>query len=608
MIPFGRALSGDLPAPRGGLYRRAVMAMFSQGGKSDTFLDVMGQRADQRPAPMLYVGPTRQFLIEQFEPRIMALLDEAPTLRGKVARGKRMTKTRKLIAGVPLRLAHGGSSAALKSDPAALALVDEYDEMLANVKGQGDPLGLVEARGETYSDFVCGVVSTTSIGAVEVERDADSGLEFWKVADPQDVESPIWRKWQEGTRHHWCWPCPHCAEYFVPRFRNLKWPKGATPAEARRTAWVECPECGGAIEDEHKADMNARGVYVAPGQRVDKSGKVNGDPEDTSTISFWVSGLASPFKSFGERAERFLQAVASGDPHEVQTAINAAFGEAFAPSGGEAPEWRSVAVLRGGYRLGEVPQDAEILTLAADVQKDRIVYIVRGWGSQATSWLIDRDEVWAESGSTEEEEVWDNLADIVAGTYDGLPIRLALVDSGFRPGKPIRLPENRIYQFCRRFAGRRVLPTKGHDTQRTPVIVRKPEVTSRGKVSRYGLDLIHLDTDYWKRWVFERIAWPQDRPGAWHLPEDLDDGYCMQVASERRLVTASGRVTWKQTSQANHYLDCESMVAAAGFILQVHRRRSAEERVSAADVVKRVSGGKTAFAMPAPIAASDPYL
>ena len=51
-------------------------------------------------------------------------LDEAPKLRAKVQRGKRMKKTLKRVAGVTLRLAHAGSSTALKSDPAGLALVD----------------------------------------------------------------------------------------------------------------------------------------------------------------------------------------------------------------------------------------------------------------------------------------------------------------------------------------------------------------------------------------------------------------------------------------------------------------------------------------------------
>ena len=186
-------------------YRRVVIAMFSQGGKTDALLDVIGQRFDESPAPVHYVGPSKQFLTEQFEPRVMELIDQAPRLRTKVARGKRMTKTRKVIAGVPLRLAHAGSSTALKSDPAALALTDEADELMANVRGQGDPIGLVDRRGDTHADFVHAIVSTPSMGPAEVERDARSGLEFWKLQDPADLESRIWRLWQEGTRHHWAY-------------------------------------------------------------------------------------------------------------------------------------------------------------------------------------------------------------------------------------------------------------------------------------------------------------------------------------------------------------------------------------------------------------------
>ncbi|MBX9757361.1 MAG: phage terminase large subunit family protein, partial [Beijerinckiaceae bacterium] len=140
-VPFARAVASRA-------YRRVVMCVSAQSGKTEALLDVIGQRLDQRPAPILYVGPNRQFLNEQFEPRVMALLDEAPSLSAKVARGKRMTKTRKTIAGVPLRLAHAGSSSALKSDPAGLAITDEADELMANVKGQGDPVGLVDARGD----------------------------------------------------------------------------------------------------------------------------------------------------------------------------------------------------------------------------------------------------------------------------------------------------------------------------------------------------------------------------------------------------------------------------------------------------------------------------
>jgi len=226
-----------------GKYRRAVLVFGAQTGKSELMLDCAGQRLDQRSGPILYVGPNKQFLTEHFEPRVLALLDQSPTLTAKLARGKRMTKTRKMVGGVPFRLAHSGSSTALKSDPAVLALIDEYDEMVTNVNQQGGPLGLVERRGDTYADFVCVVTSTPKRGQVATVEDQKSKLVFWDVAMSEDIESPIWQLWQQGTRHHWCWPCPHCGEYFVPRFSlcagrrmRRRWRRRARPIANARIA------------------------------------------------------------------------------------------------------------------------------------------------------------------------------------------------------------------------------------------------------------------------------------------------------------------------------------------------------------------------------------
>ena len=124
----------------------------------------------------------------------MQLLDEAPTLADRVARGKRMTKTRKIINGVPLFLAHGGSSAALKSESIALALTDEVDELVGNLKHQGDPIGLIDRRGDAYADFVHCAVSTPSAGLAEIVTDPVSGLAFWSANS--DTDSKIWDLFQ----------------------------------------------------------------------------------------------------------------------------------------------------------------------------------------------------------------------------------------------------------------------------------------------------------------------------------------------------------------------------------------------------------------------------
>lgn len=560
MVPFCRAIGERL-------HKRVVMVMFAQGGKTDSLFDVIGHRFDQAPVPMIYVGPTRQFVTERIEPRIMELLDQAPTLREKVARGKRMTKTRKFIAGVPLYLAHAGSSSALKSVPAAIALTDEADELMRNVKGKGDPIGLVDARGDTYADFVHGIVSTPSEGPSETERDPVSGLEFWKQQDPNDIASKIWRLWQEGTRHHWAWPCPHCDRYFIPRFALLKWPKNATPAQAAREAHVECPHCKGRIEDRHKADMNTRGVYVAPGQTVSRKGVIKGPLPETSTLSFWVSGLASPFVTFGQRAEAFLTAKESGDQAAVRTVINAGFGELFAPGGGEAPEWMEVQRLKLPYKPGQVPDAVIFLTAGVDVQKTRLVYVIRGWGVRQESWLIDNGELW---GETDLDPVWLELEDLLATEIAGRTIRRAFIDSGFRPGKPEAIPEHKVYEFCRRNS-RIAYATKGYHQRSAPLTKNRIDVTARGGRAKYGLDLIRLDSDFFKSWVHQRVRWPEDQPGAWHLHQDVTEDYCRQVVSEARLKKPSGGVVWVPRSRENHYLDCEALAYAAAYMLGVQR-------------------------------------
>ncbi len=566
-IDFGRAVASRR-------YRRVVLAMMAQGGKTETLCDVLGQRLDQRPVPILYVGPNQQFLREQFEPRLMALLDEAPVLSGKVARGKRMTKTRKFVAGVPLRLAHAGSSTALKSDPAGLAITDEADELMANVKGQGDPVGLVDARGDTYEDFVHAMVSTPSRGMKETERDEASGLEFWKVQAAEDIDSTIWKFWQQGTRYHWTWRCPSCRERFVPRFACLDWDgrdnDTATPAQARATARLICPRNGCLIEEASKAEMNATGRYVAPGQTVTDDDVVVGEPPISDTASFWVSGLCSPFRTFGDRAAAYVEAAQSGDPEKVQTVVNAGFGELWAPMSGEVPEWKEVEACAHhvAYGRGEVPEGVLFITVAVDVQKRKLVFVVRGWGVRQESWLIDHGEL---HGDTRLDDAWVDLWEqVLDRDYGGLPVARAFIDSGFRPDKPEAGDVHKVYDFCRRHS-RVCWATKGWERQRQPIRVATIEVTPSGKRPKFSLPLVHLDSDFMKEWVHSRIRWPEEQPGGWHLHSAVDEEYCRQVVNEARTRKPGGGWTWVKRGRAHDYLDAEAMAYAAAKMIGLER-------------------------------------
>lgn len=591
MIPFARKVHE-------GNYQRVVAVTAAQSGKTDNVLDIMGARLDQRPAPILYVGPSKEFVTDQFEPRFMSLLNEAESLTGKVVRGRRMKKTLKVVAGVRVRLGSAGSSTSLKSDPFALGIVDEYDEMIANIKGQGDPLGLVEARGDTYADFVTAVVSTCSQGFAETEIDPVNGLEFWKIGDPAQIASPIWRLFQQGTRHHFAWPCPHCGEYFIPRFRHLKWPKGSTPARAKREAYLQCPQgCADPILEHHKPAMIAGGVAVAPGQTIEDAFADRNVPEN-STWSSWTSGLCSPFKTFGDRAERYLNAYLSGEEDKVQTAMNAAFGELYtAGAGGELPQWQEVLNHRVGYvrRADEAPSGVLRVVSGVDVQKRSLVYVIRGFGSRGSSWLLDHGYLY---GDTSEPKVWDDLSLLLTSPIGGLIIERVFIDSGFRPEKVDPGDEHRVYEWAHRF-DYMAFPTKGRDTLGgRPYSVSKIEVRPDGTKLPWSIDLVHINTDFFKSLVHSRLRLPLNLPGAFFVHNEADEDYSRQLVSEARVLGDKLKPEWIKRQRDNHFLDCEALAAAAAYSLNVQSIPEGVERSARSDR-KTSAGDREAEAMPA---------
>lgn len=541
--------------------------MGSQMGKTEALFNVIGHKLDDDPAPILYFGPTKSNIDGVIEPRVAQMLRSAPSLWSKTLHGRRAQKLVKRVAGVTLRLAWAGSPTELASQPAHTVLADEVDRM-EPIPGEGDPLTLAEARIATYPDGRLIVTSTPTEGNVETYIHPDTGIEHWKVAKPEDIASPSWKLWQEGTRFEWAVPCPECDEYFVPRFKLLWWPKGATARQALREARLTCARCGTQIEDHKKTWMNERGHYLAPGQKVE-NGEVVGEVPEASDASFWASALMSPWVTFGKRASDWIKAVASGDPDRVRGVLNTAFGELYRV-GGEAPPWQRIRDLCGEYTSGDVPDGVESITAFVDVQKDRLIYVVRGWGAGMQSWLIEAGELW---GDTELEDVWQRLGEFRDRKFCDRELRIKRigVDSGYRPGDVKRTPDNRVYEFCRRYKGW-ALPTKGREHLTKPLSPSLIDVTVRGKVVKNGLQLWHLDTDFFKSWVYARFEWPKDQPGGWSVPADVTDDYCQQVTAEARVLKPSGHAVWLRVRKDNHYLDCEAGAVAVAYSIGLHAR------------------------------------
>lgn len=526
-------------------YRGAIGVMAIQMGKSASMLNVIGRKLDDDPAPVLYYGPTKSNLESVMEPQIDAMLRSVPSLRETMPGGKAQRKLVKKVAGVTLRLAWAGSPTELAAQPAHTVIVDEVDKMIPET-GKGDPLTMARGRNSTYADGTMFAVSSPTEGTVTTEEHPETGIEHWKVGDAADIPSRIWRAWQEGTRHEWAVPCRHCAEYFVPRFKLLRWPKDSTAFEALGAARLTCPKCGALHDDADKIWMNKNGHALAPGQKV-VDGLVVGDAPAAEMFSLWVSGLMSPWKTFGQRAAAWISAAASGDQAIVRATLNEEFGELYQLRG-QAPEWKAVKALGQGYVLGDIPKAVQKVFLTADVQKDHLVCVIRGWGPEFESWLIHTEELW---GDTDQPEVYERLTRLHQARFGQFQVAAVAVDSGFRT--------QRVYEWIHS-RGFQAYATKGRSKPSKLYLSTDVEVDRFGKKRFQGLKLWTLDDSYFKGWVHDRLGWPQDQPGAWHLPSDVTDDYCRQVVAEQRMRLPSGGVEWIKVG-VNDALDAEALQA-----------------------------------------------
>lgn len=498
--------------------------------------------------PTLFVLPTQKLAGSMSADRVSRLLRECDALDEIHAKGKADSKFEKWLGGVPLRFAWAGSATELAAHPCGLVLIDELDRMGRDVSGEGDPVTLAKARTKNYPAPLVVVTSSPTI------EDA----------------SPIQQLFDQGSMEIWEWPCPHCEEYHRPLTMYLHWPEGSTPDRAELEALYHCPHCGAVIDDVQKGEMIPRGRFRV--YRRDPDGDYVPDTMELADYrhrSFWVSGFASPWVTFRELARELCAAYRTREPETIQACLNTYSGELWRVRG-DAPDWQEVSQHRGDYNLGEIPFGVQRVTVGADVQQDRIYYVVRGWGAQNgpnESWLIDHGEVL---GRTDLDDVWVSFGQILR--RHELRVNRALIDSGYKPGSDFfKRPDHAVYTFCRRMQPI-AFPSKGYESREKPVDTGLIDVSAGGVTIKNGVLLFRIDTGYFKSWLYSRASQgAEDEPDLWHLPRDVTEDYMRQVVAEELVRKASGHMVWiARRSRPNHYLDCETLATAAAHSLNTY--------------------------------------
>lgn len=513
-------------------------------GKTENLLNIIGHRFTDGPyVPALFIGPTEKNVRSISKDRFTKMINSTASLDSRLEKGTRQTLLEMFFSGVRMGFGWAGSPTELASHPAGLILLDELDRMVTDVGGEGDPVSLATARTKNYAGAKIIITSTPTI------------------SDASALESHF----KSGTMGMYAIPCPDCGEYFIPTFAQLWWPKNdngrhAHPEEIQAGTRLCCPECGTMIENKQKAAMVAQGRYIYHRYEGETLTRLGFEAPPNQTASFWISGICSPWMTLADLAQSWIDADNASDNARRQTIINTNFGEWWS-MGGERPDYREIQRLIDDYEPKTAPRGVQMVTMGVDVQSTGLYYQVWGWGYNSESWLLENGFL---GGNTAYDDVWLRLTRVWEQEYTNIRVGAVFIDSGYRPGDTERVPDHMVYKYCRQHLNQ-CFPVKGRDTLDSPYKQSKIDVTLSGRVFKGGLRLFHVNTDYYKQWIYTRIQWPadiMDQPGRMHLHRETTETLMRQMVSEEMVIKPSGRIIWIRKGE-NHYLDCGVYAAAA---------------------------------------------
>lgn len=519
-----------------------VFMKAAQVGGTEVLLNALGYAIDHAPGPVILVQPTVETAKRFSRQRIEPLIRTTPRLREKVAaardRDSGNTVLGKEYPGGQLILTGANSAVGLRSMPAQYAFLDEIDGYPIDVDEEGSPIDLVEARQRTFSRRKRAKVSTPTIAG----------------------RSAIEEAYLASDQRRYYVTCPDCREAQPLVFPQLTWSKlGLAPDDAV----YECRACYFPIPHHLKGQLLAGGAWVP--ENPTASGRIRG---------YHLSALYAPLGwiSWGDIARQFARVHKQPEKHRVF--VNTVLGEVWTEKG-EAPEWKRLYDRREAYGVRTAPDGVLFLTAAADVQHDRILVEVVGWGRDKRSWSIEWEQL---RGSTDDidQGAWAQLAAFLERTYRhasgrDMAIDVLAVDSGDQT--------QTVYSWVRRYSISRVIAVKGFDhggmLLGTPTTV---DVTYRGKKLKGGAKMWPVAVNMAKSELYgwlrldqptdaEREAGATDPTGFCHFPQYPEE-YFKELTAEQIVVAKNRRGyivrTWSVIpGRQNHTLDARVYNRAA---------------------------------------------
>jgi len=515
--------------------REIILCFAPQVGKTNIALNCLLASIDQDPGPCMYVMPdekvakriARRRIIPTFRatPRISALLSDRI--------GETTTLAVRFRNGADLMMTWATSAAELASEPVQHLVLDETDKYPDFTGKEADPSSLAEVRTNAFP-FTKKIIKLSTPGP-----------------EPSTIMKALITEADEIRCYHA--RCPICGTIQFMDFDQIVWPKNVRDPreiERKKLARYQCVDCGMFWDDETRNDAVTAGTWVA-GRPVDYPRVIGFGP-----LPSWYSRQTSLSKA----AADFLRG--QEDLSKLM----------FFVTQHKAEEWKETIEPKHESDVlnthmtdlppGIVPQGAIAITCGIDAQKYGFWFVVRAWGEDLTSWLIQYGYLSA----------WDDVEALlyrtryqVKGSSETRGIWRAVIDTGggvTEDSEWTRTEE--IYQWLRKQQPGLVYGTKGASQRqqsriRVSVIDRFPR---SNKPIPGGLELRLVDTAQFKEIIHWRLSRGEDESQRFFLHNETGIDYARQLLAEEKRRTRRGKIEWRRIRKDNHLLDCEVYAAA----------------------------------------------
>lgn len=381
-------------------YTAMVFCGSAQCGKTNLVLNWILHTAFCDPSDITLLGPAQHFIRDFSIRNIQKLIRDHPEFKKLLITGRQNQNLfdLKFKSGHLLTLQWPTMNALAGKSIRYMFLTDYDRRDKDDVEGEGSLFALAQKRTNAYYDLGMTV--------------AESSPGF-PVTDPAWVpkskhQAPptdgVLKLYNQSDRRRWYWKCVDCNEAWEPDYTHFKFPDSADPAEAAAQVYMACPHCGSVYHERArdgkpgKNEMNNEHArWIKDGQLWLPDGTIAGTAVQSKTAGFWLKGVVA-LGSWEQLVFSWLSAEKAFEESNIETdlmtVMNTGFGHPYIPRAqllARLPE----ELKSRAKPLNEktVPLGTRFLIATVDVQKNRFVVQVHGFGVNGDEWIVDRFDI-----------------------------------------------------------------------------------------------------------------------------------------------------------------------------------------------------------------------